>query len=196
MFTPLPTPNNIHVVLTDYEPRIRVLLEDAWGEWLKIPDRARFSARSRASMVFDFIRRRAIAEFDGDPNIRIIIKEQTVQFLFRDKVLIRFKKANDAGLGSNIETQAVLQFVDPQMAIPGLLPDIHCVEVCYHLDELATKLKELTVTARERNHKLWSYPLEKSASSNVIPLPPRPPSGDSPPKVRVRRPKPESDMQE
>ena len=89
-------------------------------------------------MVFDFIKRRALEEFDGDPNIRAIPKGQTAHFLFRDQVLVRFKKANVSGLGSNIETQAVLDFIDHEQTIPGSLPDLFRVEVCYHLDDLAT----------------------------------------------------------
>ena len=154
-----PTVADVRPILQSFEIRMRKILEDAWDEWLEIPDRARFSPRSRASMVFDFIRRRAIAEFDGDRDIRIIDKGQTVQFLIKDKVLVRFKKANGAGLGSNIETQAVLEFVDLQLTIPNLLPDIFRIEVCYYLDSLGMQMDALMVTARDRNHKLWSYPL-------------------------------------
>jgi hypothetical protein len=93
----IPAPDDVRLVLRGFEIRIREILEEAWKEWRNIPDLARFSARSRASMVFDFVRRRAVAEFDADPNIRVIPKGQTVQFLFRDKVLVRFKKANGAG---------------------------------------------------------------------------------------------------
>jgi len=143
-------------------------------------------------VVFDFIKRRATTEFDGDPNIRAIEKGQTVQFLFRDKVLVRFKKANGAGLGSNIQTQAVQQFIDPQLIIPGLLPDVFRVEVCYHLDKLATRIDQLAVTARQRSRKLWSYELERPASGDVIPFPPASPPEMPPPEVRVRKPKPES----
>jgi hypothetical protein len=60
----------------------------------------------------------ALEECHDDPNIRAIPKGQTVHFLFRDQILVRFKKANGAGVGANIETQAVIQFVDPQMNIP------------------------------------------------------------------------------
>ncbi len=192
----IPQPDDVRPVLRDFELRIRAILEAAWKEWLEVPDRARFSDRSRASIVFDFIKRRAIAEFDRDPNIRIIIKGQTVQFLFRDTVLVRFKKACRSGLGSNIETQAVLEFVDPQLKIPDLLPDIYRIEVCYHLDSLATQLEELAVTARDRDRKLWSYELQKTETAEIIPLPRSPePSDLPPPDVRPREPKPDSETE-
>jgi hypothetical protein len=185
----IPPIDDVREILSDFELRMRSVIESAWKEWLEVPNRARFSARSRASMVFDFIKTGALVEFNGDPNIRAIVKGQTVHFLFRDRTLVRFKKANSAGIGSNIETQAVIQFVDPKLTIPGLLPEIYRVEVCYHLNKLATEIETLAVTARDRGRKIWSYPLQRPASGEIVPLPPR--GGDTPPapaQVRIRKP--------
>lgn len=180
--------------LADFELSMRSILEGAWEDWKAMPNRALLSPRSRASIVFDCIKARALAEFDGDLNVRPIPKWQTVHFLFRDRVLVRFKKANAAGLGSNIETQAVIEFVDPQFPLFAL-PPIYHVEVCYHLDKLATSMAELAVTARQRNTKLWSYELDRPASAAVVPLPtPEFSSGDAAPaEVRPRKPIEKSD---
>ena len=192
-----PTVDDVRPILCDFELRMRRVLNAAWDEWMEVPDRGRFSARSRASMVFDFIRTGALEEFDGDPRVNGIIKGQTVHFLFRDRVLVRFKKANNAGLGSNIQTQAVLYFVDPpQLELPDLLPEIHHIEVCYHLDKLATHMDQLAATARQRNRKLWSYELQHPPSAEIVPFPPAPDGGKRPPEVRVRKPKPESEISE
>lgn len=174
-------------VLEDFELRMRDLLEGAWEDWQGLSHKALLSPRSRASIVFDFIKSRALAEFDGDPDIRPIPKGQTVHFLFRDRVLVRFKKANSAGLGSNIETRAVIEFVDPQFPLFPLPPVYH-VEVCYHLDKLATRMDMLAVTARQRNTKLWAYELERVGSAAVVPLPGPPHADATPPEVRPRKP--------
>ena len=98
-----------------------------------------------------------------------------------------FKKANSSGLGSNIETQAVIEFVDPQFPLFEL-PPIYNIEVCYRLDKLATRMALLAVTARQRNTKLWAYELEPTGLGAVVPMP-EPPAGDSaPPQVRPRKP--------
>jgi hypothetical protein len=183
---PLPPMADIRSILEDFELRIRGILEGAWEDWLGMTNRSIFSARSRASMVFDFIKTRAFAGFDGDPNIRAIPKGQTVHFLFRDRVLLRFKKANSSGLGANIETQAVLEFIDPQIPLFDL-PPIFRVEVCYRLDKLATRMASLAVTARQGKTKLWSYELARSSGAEIIPLPPRLSGDDAPPEVRVRK---------
>ena len=191
----LPTIETVRPALSEFELRIRSVFDEAWAEWSEVPDRGRFSKRSRASMVFDFIRRAAEDEFDSDADIHVIPKGQTVQFLFKDKVLVRFKKANSSGLGSNIETQAVLDFIDSQLTLPDLLPEIIKVEVCYHLDHLATSVESIAVTARQLNRKLWSYEIAKPDSAEIVPLPPRGPDF-SPPEVRIRKTKPDTETGE
>jgi hypothetical protein len=188
--------DDVKKILEDFELRMREVLEGAWDEWLEMPKRGVLSPRSRASVVFDFIKQRALAEFDGDPNILALPKGQTVKFLFKDRVLVRFKKANASGIGSNIETQAVIEFVDPQLVIPGLLPDIYRIEVCYHLDKFATRMDTLAVTARDRNRKDWSYELRRpvDAGTGVIAFPAPTGEGPTPPEVRIKKPdeKPET----
>jgi hypothetical protein len=122
----------------------------------------------------------------GDPNIRAIPKGQTVHFLFRDRVLLRFKKANSSGLGSNIETQAVLEFTKPQIPLFDL-PPIFRVEACYRLDKLATRIAALTVNARQGKTRLWSYELARVTGAEIIALPPRPSGDNALPEVRVRK---------
>jgi hypothetical protein len=194
---PIPPQNVVKKVLEDFELRMREILEGAWQDWQSMSHRALMSARSRASVIFDFIKARALAEFGGDPNIRALPKGQTVHFLFRDRVLVRFKKASPSGLGSNIETQAVIEFVDPQIPLFAMPPVYH-VEVCYHLDKLATRMALLAVTARQRNTKLWAYELDRPASAAVIPLPEPPPADSTPPEVRPRKQidKPDADSGE
>lgn len=187
---PIPKKEDVRPVLQSFEMRLRNIVEASWQEWIEVVNRGRFSSRTRASMVFDFIRRRAIAEFAGDQQVKTIEKGQTVQFLFNDSVLLRIKKANGAGLGSNIPTQAVLEFVDPQLTIRNLLPEIFKVEVCYHVGRLGTRLEQIAVTARQRDKLLWSYPLEKQQSADILPLPSASSEQAASPAVQVRVKKP------
>ncbi len=184
----IPPIDEVQNILSDFEIRLRSILEGAWGEWLTCTNRGSLSPRSRASMVFDFIKRRALEEFLDDSNIRPIPKGQTIHFLFGDRVLLRFKKANSSGLGSNIETQAVIEFIAPQLQLLDL-PEIYHVEACYHLDKLATKVDLVTVSARRRYSKLWSYEMRRSSSGIVVPLPtaPQSPDDNSPAEVRPRK---------
>lgn len=192
----LPTVDEVRPIIREFELRMRKVLEAAWVEWMAMPNRGRLSPRSRASIVFDFIRARAIDEFDGDTEVRTIVKGQTVHFLFRDQILVRFKKANGLGLGSNIETQAELEFIDPQLFLPDFLPDVHRVEVCYHLNSLATHIDLLTLAARQHHRRLWSYELDRPESAEIIQI--STPNGDDtpPPEIWVRTPPQETDQDE
>lgn len=182
----IPSEPVVKSIIGDFELRIRSILEGAWDDWLEEPKKGIKSSRSRASIVFDFIKHRALTEFDGDPNIRAIPRGQTIQFLFKDQVLVRFKKANSAGIGSNIETAAVLRFVDPQLSIPDLLPEVLRIEICYHLDALGTKLETLAVAARDRRRRIWGYELARPSIAEVLPFTPRPSSPPPSSGIEVR----------
>ena len=187
----VPKEEDVKRVLADFEIRLRRVVDGAWSEWLEVPFRSRlvFADRARAVLVFDFIARRALTEFEGDKNIRTIKKKQTLQFLFKDQVIARFKKGNAKGIGSNIVTQQVLNFIDPQRNIPGLIPDIMKVEICYSPDLLGIGLDEVAVVARDVTSRLWAFELNRGVpEAEVIPLPTRPPD-TTPPVVLPRQPK-------
>jgi hypothetical protein len=185
---PIANQTEVKVILADFENRIRSVVDRAWAEWRDHPNKGRYLfARTRSNILFDSIARIALEEFGEDPNIHTIAKNQTVQFLFRDQVLIRFKKGNSNGVGSNIVTQAILEFIDPQLSIPNLLPDVHRIEVCYQSDALGTQLKDVAVVARNRRARVWAYPLHETApAAEVIPLPIAP-MDDTPPLVTPKK---------
>jgi hypothetical protein len=167
----VPALDDVQTILAEFEQRLRAVVDRAWAEWMECDVRGRLIfSRSGSNTIFDFIARHALAEFGEDPQVHDIAKGGTVQFLFRDRVLVRFKKSNANGVGSNIETQAVLDFVDPHRDIPGMLPDIMKVEVCYQTDALGTQLKEVAVVARNRTKRVWAYPLTPAQTAEIIPL--------------------------
>ncbi|MGH7040373.1 MAG: hypothetical protein ACREE4_03185 [Stellaceae bacterium] len=187
----VPKQDEVRAILAEFEARIHSIVDRAWREWQEFPLRGRFvfPRRARAVIVFDFIARLAVAEFDGDSNVRVMIKKQTVHFLFRDQVFLRFKKGNEKGIGSNIETQAVLNIIDPQGVIPGLIPEIMKVEIVYTPDNIGVALQEVAVVARNIQTRIWSYPLD-IPSGTVEPFP-TPPPDVTPPHVVPRYPTPE-----
>jgi hypothetical protein len=117
------------------------------------------------------------------------VKKQTVHFLFHDQVFLRFKKGNEKGVGSNITTQAVLDFIDPQGVIPGLVPEIMKIEIVYTPDKIGVGLEEVAVVACGLQKRIWAYPLDRP-SAEIEPIPTRPPDV-TPPAVVPRQPTPE-----
>jgi hypothetical protein len=65
----------VRQILADFEQRIRGILDRAWAKWQEMPKKGKLSARSRASVVFDFIKDHALAEFDGNPAIHAVVKK-------------------------------------------------------------------------------------------------------------------------
>ena len=182
----------VEPILDVFAARLRSVLDRAMKDWVATPGRAKFIYnRTSANVIFDHIIRHALAEFDGDGDatVKALREPQSVKFLFHSTILARFKRGNARGIGSNIETQAVLDFVDPQGSFAGL-PELHRVEIVYQLDILGTGLAEVSIVARNKWKRIWSYPLNGRPAATVIHLPTPPRPVLLPPKVT---PKPVAD---
>jgi hypothetical protein len=175
--------------LKGFEAQILGAVRRAWSDdWMKSPHRAQIRyPRTRANLMYDFMVHRAIAAFDGNRDVHVIHQDETAKFLFRQKVLVRLKKGDENFLGSNIGTQAVLAFTDPQASIPGL-PDVQKVDVVYILNDLKTAVDRVVVTARDNDIRVWSYDLDDGKVPVILPLPVPsvPPEGDKIVRLRSR----------
>jgi hypothetical protein len=170
----MPTANEqaVRAALAKYEIVLSRAVHDGWGDWraLQLGGRLLFPARSRACVVYDFIVQRAMAMLGDDRAVRVIRRDETVKFIFGDTVALRFKKANDNGLGSNIQTQATLGFVEQQQQLPGV-PNVHKVEVVYVLNRLQTRIEQVLVVARDGDVCLWNYDITPDSGTTIIQLP-------------------------
>lgn len=185
---PVAVRDDVETILANFAERLCAVLDQAMLDWEATLNKSWFIwPRVRANMIFSYIANRAMEEFSDDKNVHIINERQTVKFLFHDSVLVRFKKGNARGVGSNIITQNVLEFIDPQLQFSGL-PDVHRVEVVYQFNLLGTGYSEVAVVARDRSSRIWAYPLVSKPSAEVIPLPTRVPPVLTPPAVTPKAP--------
>lgn len=190
-----PDQGKVRELLLAFEPRLRAVVDRGWREWMDLGLAGRFIfGRVQSNIVFDFIARHAISEFADDPDIHVIPKNCSVKFLFRDQVLVRFKKANASGVGSNIETTATLDFIDPQREFPDFLKEVYKIEVCYQTDRLGAEIDEVAIVARDRKTRIWAYALDPAHTENVVQLPRR--DGDVAPPVVSPRAKPLDEAEE
>ena len=192
---PIADIREVQSILSAFETRIRAVVDQSWVEFQDHMRIRRFMyARTRSDCFFDFLAQNAIAEFHADPDIRVLDKRTTVQFIFKEKVLLRFKKGNAKGVGSNITTQSVLDFIDPQHSLPGILSEVHRVEVCYQPNALGTELQEVAVVARNRTKRVWAYPQDGGLGMpDIMPFPIHSPDPDDekPPAVFPKKPQPD-----
>jgi hypothetical protein len=159
-------------VLQPYEDAIFQSVHGAWGGYqeLNLGGRLLFPGRSRACLVHDFMVHRAISAWTGDSAVRVIRQDETAKFVVADQVLLRLKKADDRGFGSNIPTQASLGFIEQQHDLPGI-PNVHKVEVLYLLNRLQTQIDRVVVVARDGDELLWDYVIAPATTADVISLP-------------------------
>lgn len=121
-------------------------------------------SRSESELMWTFMNDEAKATLDRDPNVRILETAQTDYFLFSDKVLIKFKKADATGRTSNIGTEQMGMFHDPQSELPGF-PKTSRVEVTYTLSSDRTSLACIQVVGRNRDKVAWRYHLEEDSQT-------------------------------
>jgi hypothetical protein len=136
--------------------------------------------RSRAIMMFERLAVRFQEEFIGEhPAVRFHFHDETVKMIFDELVLARCKKANDRGLGQNIETQANMSFCEAQDDLFGF-EGYQKIEIVYALNQTATAIRSVIVQARDGGMRLWAYPIERPAAAGEVgtvtptplPLPP------------------------
>lgn len=178
----------VQATLKAFEPAILAVVHGAWQEFKQLPLTAPLEfARTRACFVQDIMVRLAKEQFADEPRVRTVVRDETVKFVFDNKVLVRFKKADASGLGSNITTQAIMQFVDQQRELPGL-PDVYKVEVLYHLNRLQTQIDHVMVVARDGDRQLWEYAITAEETAQAVMFPAVQDDSQRGAKVKIRKP--------
>ncbi len=173
--------------LEEHHNKIRTIVHKAWSE---VADVAEYRSRQGyaqvryprtvANNVFDAIANYAHSEFSSDENVKVIVEPQTIKVLFNGrqhdgiKVVGRFKKGDEEHLGRNICTQAVLNFTDEQLCLPGF-EDAKKVEFVWLPNDIGTKIGKVLVVARDLRKVVWEYEIaEADEGGVVIPLAPTP----------------------
>lgn len=185
-----PSKDIVEPILATVEEPIVAAIHSAWGDWLKSPHIGVWRCkRSRANFVWEQIVERAHHAFAEVKSVRVMEGQETYGFLVEDRVLFRFKKANENGYTSNVPTQMALSFHDHDTDLFGL-PKVVRVEVAYTLNRLETDIADIIVVARDGDAVVWTYSL-LDRSDGVIPLPVPQPAVDpaSRPAARLVRPR-------
>lgn len=181
----------VQATLNEFEGTILDVVHGAWRDFRQLQQALPaplLYARTRACFVQDLMVQRAQAAFCEDPRVRIIEKDETAKFVFDGSVVVRFKKADESGLGSNIPTQAVMQFVEQQQELPGF-PNMHKVEVLYHLNKLQTQVDHVMVVARDGGRLLWEYAMTAAEEAGqVVMFPAAQEEPQRGAKIKIRKP--------
>jgi len=175
-----PSKKEVRDILRPYHGRIRKVFERAWAEWrlvdsLRIENRLSplLYSRTVANYVFDAIARIAISEFAEDPTVQVKIEAQSVKFVFKGKVVARFKKGDENRPGQNNQTQASLAFTDADGMLPGLPPETAKVEFLWRPNRTHTQLESILVISRDGDKIIWGYPIrsDEFGIGTLVPFP-------------------------
>ena len=189
--------NEVRAALEPYHSKIRGAVVAGFAEWLSLGEcRADkgfapvLYSRTISNYVFDAIVRNAMDAFSTDPSVRVIDQVQTAKFCFGGTAVARFKKGDDDNLGQNIQTQAVLEFVNAQQSFPGMPPAAAKIEFIWTPDILGTSVESILVIARDGDHILWSYEIEEEVSASEVIAFPAPNGPDFDPPLVTPKAKP------
>jgi len=142
-------------------------------------------------MMFERLTVRLQETFFDDPGVRFQFANETVKITFDDKIVARVKKADNSGLGHNVQTETNDLFCDQADMFPGFEP-LDKIEIVYVLNMYGTEIKRIMVQARDGDVRLWAYEIDDTAlgtAAPVEPLPTRPmppPAGDDLVQPRVK----------
>ena len=128
------------------------------------------SARSRATVMFDFIVHEAKARFCGRENegIRTSDDYNSLLVLFGEDLIVRFKLFDEEGKPSNIPTRRQMMFASQYLELPGMPPEATKLSIGYRLNKTKDEIKDIYITCWRNVTLVWSYPLYESTPSNVL----------------------------
>ena len=167
---PVPLLDDARQLLEAREAAICQVVLAAWDQWWNNPERLTLYRRTRATLVHNYIMNLARPAFAGDIGIYPVEKQETIFFVADQKLVFRFKKGDDIGLSSNIDTQAALAFNDPQHNLPEL-PDVGRVDIAYVLNPFETLVDRILVVTRDGDRVVWSYTIYPRPAEYALPIP-------------------------
>jgi hypothetical protein len=171
--------DQVQKIIEPFTDDIWSMFDDAFEEWKRVSTaRSEGSlsrhlySRTKANDIFDAVARSAMKRFADVASVHVFDQPTSFKLLMHGEVLVRFKKSGENGVGQNIETQAELNFCNPQSELPGLPPEASKVEIVYHEHPLGTHAERLVVVCREGKNVLWDYELLRPESKeSIVPMP-------------------------
>jgi len=177
--------DDVRRVLTPIrEAKLSRAFKQAWDDVRADQARYPYWPRTRANMVFERLAVRMQEQFSDDPGVHFEFADETMKITFDDEIVARVKKADNRGLGHNIETIANSLFTgQTQYVLEGFEP-LDKIEIVYVLNMYGTEIKRVVVQARDGDVRLWAYeiedaiPLAPAAPVTPFPTPPVPTGAD------------------
>ncbi|MFJ2566010.1 hypothetical protein ACIO02_24220 [Streptomyces sp. NPDC087568] len=174
---------------------------DRWQEWLKALEGspADVSPRSRANVLYDFIKAEAVTQFLGIEHVRVRQERGFLVIQIRDRVAIRFKKFRGRKLKtSSIRTDQAMAFQGQALEFANEIEPMTHLVAGYLLDKFELDLEKLAITCTLDGEHIWA-PIEiiPDAGQGGVTIPmPMPPTDGPRPVIRSTRKAPAEETSE
>lgn len=178
-------------ILSPHLEKIGASIDLGWRQWLALLKQdselgVMISNRTRANLVYDFIRYQAVKAFDDCNDVQISDSRGFLLVTFSNKIILRFKKFRDRKLRtSGVPTQQRREYAT--QVLPGMEALTHLV-AGYLVDEAGLALDRAAITCSLDDDQLWVLELDLGLGDMGVPTPVAPlPTG--PQRDTIVRPK-------
>lgn len=173
-------------VLAPYASILWRIPHVAWARLATIPDRAVFSATTRANVVSSFMIDAARELLLPVGRVAEIPNHVSTVFMVEDEVVVRFKHLDNDGFSHNYPTDRAQRYNSCVATLPGISASAMRVDLGYKLNTLETAIDSVLVSRRSGQRIQWSYELTPEGASTLpIQIPLDATAAEIP--VRVRR---------
>ena len=192
--TQLLTADEASEVLSPHRQALQGCIHNGWQRWRTLVDKhgelaVIVSSRTRAALVYDFIRHEALRAFNETPDVTVSEERSFLLLTFNQKIVLRFKKFRDKSLKTTSSPTKQAQEYANQV-LPGMEALTHLV-AGYLPDELGLTLDKTAITCTLGTDLRWVIELDLGIDDgtagtpvDTLPLPPTQPSTI----IRPRRP--------
>lgn len=172
-------------LLAPYLSTLEECFAKAWEEWTTFyaPQHHILDPRARAAIVYCHLRYLAAQAFASAPNAVCGVRKGIFFLFIGDKIKLRFKKANQKGVTSNISTRQQMR-LELQMEIPGMEQGT-MLNACYQLDALQAGIEKQMITLQYKRRVKWDA-MGSLASDGGLVMTPQPPSPGAPPSATLK----------
>jgi hypothetical protein len=157
--------------LAPYADRLFRCIQDAvrgyLGEhgWLAY----RYSRRTEASIIHDYMVARVKSEFDGEPGVTWVQRRGLFLLIVGNSYLIKLKKHDRRLRTHNISTQLSFDFLSQrQLELPGMPPAATNLHLGYQ-PGVTLASSTYWITCRDGSYIEWAWPLDDFAPT-VLPV--------------------------
>lgn len=163
------SPNEAFRVLDSHLNAFHMFPKKAWECYQTLPPEIllRFSKRTRASAIHDFMLSEAVKYADCTDGIRWFEVNQLYGLVVDECIAIRLKKFDSRKIPSNSRTRQVVNFRS-QSHIDGI-DAIHHLEIGYNLDSLEKDISEISLVYPSGfKSNFWAFEITESQAKPVV----------------------------